>query len=116
MLDSNLCNFGPLTLSHDSSDPKIVAGNYITKQKLQKAGEWGINVEIHVAATMFQINIFVSLVGGFDVHSWVPYRPMFCNSTCMPCCGPIPCIYLYHKTLIACLDFEIIMKFMAILW
>ena len=62
MLDSN---FRPLTLSHDSSDPKIVAGNYIKKQKLQEAGEWGTNVEIHVAATMFQINIFVSLSCGW---------------------------------------------------
>ena len=90
MLDSNVCNFRPLTLSHDSSDPKIVVGSYIKKQKLRKDGEWGTDVEIHVAATMFQINIFVSLVGGFDVRSWVPYRPMFVNSTCMPRCDPVP--------------------------
>ena len=45
---------------------------------------------------MFQINIFVNLVGGFGVRSFVPYRPVLVNDTCMPPCDPMPCIYLYR--------------------
>ena len=96
MLDSNVHDFRPLTLSRDDSDPRVVVGNYIKKRKLRKNKEWGTDVEIRVAATMFQINIFVSLVGGFGVRSFVPYRPVFVNNTCMPPCDPMPCIYLYH--------------------
>ena len=96
LLDSNVHNFRPLTLSLDDSDPKIVVGNYIKKQRMRKDGAWGTDTEIHVVATMLQINIFVNIVGGYGVRSFVPYRPVFANDTCMPCCDPMPCIYLYH--------------------
>ena len=99
-LDNNTESLRTLVRSRyqsDDSDPKIAVSKYIEANKMRKNETWGTEVEIIVAATMFQITIFISCIyNDKEGRSWCNFEPMFSNGTCMARCAKIPCIYLYH--------------------
>ena len=89
-----------MSISSDSeslSQPIDTMKTYINKNKMDKNG-WGTDHEIHIIASMLQINIIVNgqyYREGKAERRWVRYSPLFHNSSCMDkTCYKI---YIFHN-------------------